>query len=472
MPAHTQPPDICDDPIAEPKAYTRFDIWGSDQSKEGSSAGSFSRLARKPASATDKDQDLYFFEEASQSSFGDTDSPSRRASRNGIIPVERQRELPEVTEDQFVFGADGSFHDGGFVISNNGLIEAPERVMRKKSDGLAVDGVPTSSNNLIFVKSLDEFRKSFTFKTKSKHGSTLGRGAAGRVYLANHEPTRRKIAVKEINVYDDNKRNQLKKELQTLISHESRFLVRSFGAFYDGAGVVHVTLEYMDRGALSDIVQQRGRVPEPVICKIAEHCLRGLSFLHDNHVLHRDVKTGNILLSRKLCRAKLSDFGLARDMEEGSSRTDTFVGTVTYMSPERLQGTKYTYASDIWGLGISILECVMGRHPFARMASYFAVLESAKSNPSSLVEDDVSPELLDFIRLCTFIDPDQRPKATELLEHKWIKSQRDNANALREWLDTIPKLHFEDASESSELAFARQKKTKAKLRAKAQEALL
>lgn len=465
-----------DDSIVEPKAYTKFDIWGSDQQKEGSSGSFGTRFSKRVG---DKESDLYYFEEASQSSSGDTDTPSRRFGGNAVALPNRRDDMLEVTEDHFVFGADGSFHDGGFIISSDGLLEQPERLMRKTSDGLAVEGVPPSSNNLIIVKSLDEFRKSFTFKAKSKlkskeGSSTLGRGAQGRVYLANHEPTGRKIAVKEINVYDEEKRNQLKKELQTLFNHQSRFLVRSFGAFYDGEGVVHVTLEYMDRGALADIVRERGRISEPVLCKIAEHCLRGLGFLHDNHILHRDVKTGNILLSRKLCRAKLSDFGLARDLEEGSSVTDTFVGTLAYMSPERLYGSEYTYASDIWGLGISILECALGRYPFEKPQSYFDYLDAAQSNPSSLVENEVSPELLDFIRKCTDVDPKARPRARELLEHPFIvQSRKDGANALRKWLDTIPRLHCENI-DGSELAFAAKEKqakakAKAKYRAKAQE---
>lgn len=458
-----------DDSITEPKAYTRFDIWSTDQAKDGSSGSVGSRLSKRMG---EKDPDLYYFEEASQSSSGDVNTLSRKGCGNIVGGIERGHETAEVQEDHFVFGDDGSFHDGGFIISSDGLLEQPERVMRKTSDGLAVEGVPTSSNNLIIVKSLDEFRKSFTFKSKSSEGSsTIGRGAQGRVYLASHEPTGRKIAVKEINVYDEEKRNQLKKELQTLFNHQSRFLVRSFGAFYDGEGAVHVTLEYMDRGDLAEIVRERGMIPEAVICKIAEHCLRGLGFLHDNHILHRDVKTGNILLSRKLCRAKLSDFGLARDLKEGSSVTDTFVGTLAYMSPERLHGSEYTYASDIWGLGISVLECALGKYPFEKPQSYFDYLNAAQSNPSSLVENEVSTDLLDFIRKCTDVDPKARPKARELLMHPFITSRQDGANALRKWLDTIPRKNCEDV-DGSELAFsvrAKRAKAKAKYRAKAQE---
>lgn len=475
-----------DDGISEPKAYSKSDIWNSETDRSGD-VSSGPRFSKRPS---EKERDLFYFEEASQSSFGDTDSPSRIAAKNGIVPIERKKKFGEVMEDNFVFGPDESFSDGGFIISSNGLVEPPEKVSRKMSDGIAVEGVPTSSNNLIIVRSLAEFQKRFTFKDKkSEHGSsTLGRGAAGKVYLAVHEPTRRKLAVKEINIYDQDKRNQLRKELVTLISLRSRFLVRSFGACYDGNGGVHVALEYMDRGSLSDIVAQQGRIPEVVTCKIAEHCIRGLVFLHKNHILHRDVKTGNILLSRKLCRAKLSDFGLARDLKEGkssgegkddgegSSVTRTFVGTIAYMSPERLNGEEYTYASDVWGLGIAVMECIMGRYPFEKPQSYFDVIDAAQSAPATLIEGEVSEELVDFIRVSTHVDPNQRPKVSELLEHPWIKSKQDNANALKDWLDALPKLHCENVEVGAELAFnsraEKEAKTKAKIRAKAEESRL
>lgn len=469
--SYASPPEIQKTNSGEAEDISRFDIWSPEHSNNGSSGSFGSKLSRK---VVDKDQDLFFFEAASQSSFTDTDSPSRRLARDSVALSNAGGELAEATvqEDQFVFGADGSFNDGGFIISSNGLVEAPERLMRKTSDGVAVEGVPTSSNHIIFVSSLDEFRKSYTFRSSSKDGSsTLGRGSAGRVYLAIHKPSGRKIAVKEINVYDEEKRKQLNRELQTLINHQSRFLVRSFGAFYDGAGVVHVTLEFMDRGSLADIVLQRGRIPEPVVCKLMEHCLRGLAFLHENHILHRDVKTANILLSRKLCRAKLSDFGLARDFEsDNKSKTDSFVGTLAYMSPERLHGRIYTYASDIWSLGITVMECVMGKYPFDKPQSYFDIIDAAQSDPAFLVQnEEVSRECVDFIRLCLQLEMRDRPTARELLQHEWIQSRKDDASVLREWLDTLPRLHCEDVEVGSELAFSAIQKQKARLRAKAQD---
>lgn len=405
-------------------------------------------LGMKPA--VDADIDPYMFDEASNSSFGGSEDTVQlpKNARRSRAPGD----AGEVQEDDFqMVGGDGALFDGGFILFSDGRIQTPEKVMRKTSEGLAVEGIPTSSNNLIIVRSLSEFKKSHTFKTNNNGSSTLGRGAAGRVYLAVHEPSQRKIAVKEINFFHQEKRNQLRKELVTLISHQSRFLVRSYGAFYDGNGIVHVTLEYMDCGSLSDVIQKRGAVPEAVISKIAEHCLRGLCFLHSNHILHRDVKTGNILLSRKLCRAKLSDFGLARDLKEdvnNEGRTDsvtkTFVGTLNYMSPERLNGQEYTYASDIWALGISLVECILGRCPFDKMKGFFEVFYATESPLAEQVRKLVSHELYDLIRLMTDREASNRPTARELLQHNFIQAGRHNVNDLRRWLDDIPRLDCDD----------------------------
>ncbi|KAI0558183.1 Mitogen-activated protein kinase kinase 6 MPKK6 [Gracilaria domingensis] len=360
-------------------------------------------------------------------------------------------------EDSFILQIEDAYVDGGFVISLNGLEGTPEKLVRKVSNGMDNDGVPTSSRNLIIVRSLDEFTRVRTFRGSG----TLGRGITGSVYLARHEPTKKFVAVKRINAFDEKKREELKKELTTLISHESRFLVRSHGAFYDGMNGVHIVLEYMDRGSLSDVVSQYGKIPEPVLRKITEHCLLGLRFLHENHVLHRDVKTANILMSSKVGRAKLGDFGLARDLKErnancnsigegSTSETETFVGTFQYMSPERLNGSKYTYASDIWGLGMVVIEGVLGKPPFASLHQFFEIVNFLEhTRPVSFVEGCVSPELADFIRLCTVHDAKGRPPASELLRHPWIRAGHSDRNVLKRWLNELPAMHHDIMGERS-----------------------
>lgn len=340
------------------------------------------------------------------------------------------------------FGLNGELQTGGFRITAEGMVGKPERTTRKDSDDDdgSRAGAPQSLAKVNVIRSLNEFRK----------GPTLGVGAAGRVYLAIHEPTGRSMAIKVVNVFDEGKRNQLLKELDTLSTHVSRFLVCFHGAFYDGTGAVHIALEYMDAGCLSSTIQKFGPIPEAVTRMIATDCLRALRFLHRHNVLHRDFKTANILLSRRQLCAKVSDFGLARDLDEGVSKVDTFVGTLAYMSPERLQGSKYTYAADIWALGISVAECLLGCYPFDRPQSYFDFIDASMSKDvlSRIVasRQRLSAEVLDFVALCTQTDPARRPPAAVLLEHPWIHGVDRNVDLFRNWLDNLAVQKSRDAS--------------------------
>ncbi len=325
-----------------------------------------------------------------------------------------------------VFRHDGGFSTGGFTITSEGMVSKPDFALREDLEvqTLTVSDLAKGSAEM---RDLKEFRR----------GPTIGAGAAGRVYLALHEPTSLAVAMKTVNVYDETKRVQLLKELKTLAMHVSRYLVRFYGAFYDGSGAVHIALEFMDRGCLSSFVKKFGAIPERVVRTIAMDCLRGLRFLHKHHVLHRDFKTANILLSRSQCCAKVSDFGLARDLIPGKSMADTFVGTVAYMSPERLQGHDYTYASDIWALGVSIVECLLGRYPFDRPQNYFDYIETTMtSNLLAGAEmSNVSEDAKSFIALCTDTDPLKRPTAVQLLEHAWLKDWKRDKALFGEWMD-------------------------------------
>lgn len=334
---------------------------------------------------------------------------------------------PNSTSSNGVFASNGDFTTGGFRITSEGMVGKPDRVTRRDSDDAPSTAfVPMTTNDLLLVRGLQEFRK----------GPTLGMGAAGRVYLAIHEPSGKSMAIKHVNVYDEAKRNQLLKELDTLSSHVSRFLVRFYGAFYDGKGAVHIALEFMDGGCLDSTVAKFGAIPEPVTKMIAVDCLRALRFLHRHNVLHRDFKTANILLSKRSLCAKVSDFGLARDMDAGVSRVDTFVGTIAYMSPERLHGGKYTYASDIWALGISIVECILGRYPFDKPQSYFDYLDVQAKDMLKGVRG-VSRELKDFVQLCTDADPRRRPTAAQLMQHPWLDGMKRDPEMFRLWMDTL-----------------------------------
>lgn len=158
-----------------------------------------------------------------------------------------------------------------------------------------------------------------------------------------------------------------------------------------------------------------------VLGKIAEATLGGLVYLYDSHhIMHRDIKPSNILVNSR-GEVKLCDFGVSGELI--NSVADTFVGTSTYMAPERIQGEKYTVKSDVWSFGLSMLELAIGKFPFhmeqeedAAPVGILDLLQTIVHEPAPrLPTSDAFPSILDsFISKCLNKDPEQRPTPQEL----------------------------------------------------------
>lgn len=120
-------------------------------------------------------------------------------------------------------------------------------------------------------------------------------------------------------------------------------------------------MEHMDGGSLDQVLKEAKRIPEEILGKVSIAVLRGLAYLREKHqIMHRDVKPSNILVNSR-GEIKLCDFGVSGQLID--SMANSFVGTRSYMSPERLQGTHYSVQSDIWSMGLSLVELSIGRYP-------------------------------------------------------------------------------------------------------------
>lgn len=229
------------------------------------------------------------------------------------------------------------------------------------------------------------------------------------------------MAVNVIDLHHANRRAQPLKKLRTLFAHHDRFLVCMYDVYYDGNGKVSVTLDYMDRGSLSDAVRDYDRMPVPVVRHVVRDCLSGLSYLHRNRVMHGAFKTAKIFLSRRARSDKLSDYGFVRNLVQSASFA-TFLGTLVYMSAERLHSGIYIFVSDVWGLGISLFECIRGDYPFEKQAYYFGYIESTMASPTTLIAGLASPALVGFISQCTCIVPDSHATVSALHKHPWLNT--------------------------------------------------
>jgi mitogen-activated protein kinase kinase len=160
---------------------------------------------------------------------------------------------------------------------------------------------------------------------------------------------------------------QISRELKFGKLCNSENICRYYGVFHDeDSSTVNIAIEYCEGGSLEGIYkkvgQLGGRIGERVILTVAEQVLKGLDYLDERKIIHRDIKPSNILLS-KVGEVKICDFGVSGDVgPEGEAYT--CIGTSYYMAPERMRGEKYTIASDIWSLGITLLEITSSQFPF------------------------------------------------------------------------------------------------------------
>lgn len=291
---------------------------------------------------------------------------------------------------------------------------------------LSSDGI-NFSNGSSFSITLDEL----------EYIGELGRGNYGNVSKVLHKPTQIIMAMKEVRLeLDESKFRQILMELDVLHKCSSPYIVDFYGAFFV-EGAVYMCMECMDGGSLDKLYSGKGAcdergnplgVPEPILAKIAIAVISGLKVLKDDHnIIHRDVKPTNILCSAKEGTVKLCDFGVSGNLVASLAKTN--IGCQSYMAPERIKSfnpdaATYTVHSDIWSLGLTLLEVALGTYPYPpeTFDNIFSQLSAiVDGEPPSLPKERFSPLAQDFINCCLQKDPEKRPYYRELLEHPWLQ---------------------------------------------------
>jgi len=253
----------------------------------------------------------------------------------------------------------------------------------------------------------------------------IGHGSSGVVQKVLHVPSDSVLALKIIPVEaDDAKRKQILLELKTLHESMHESIVSFYGAFFR-EGAVHVCLQYMD-ASLLDVARSEGcALPEPVLAGITRPVLQGLVYLHrERHMIHRDIKPANVLVDVN-GHVKLADFGVSGELHHTLAKCASWVGTVHYMSPERIQGSSYSYDSDVWSLGITLLELGNGAFPYpperdGRRLSFWDLLDAIVESPPPTPPTHFSAPFHAFITACLQKEPAERASSSQLLDHPML----------------------------------------------------
>lgn len=249
-------------------------------------------------------------------------------------------------------------------------------------------------------------------------GNCIGKGQFGSVYRTLDLSTGEVVAVKRVKLEDEDLYKEIMKEVNILKTLSHTNVVQYIG-FIPTDQHLNIVLEFAENGSLMSTLKAFGAFPEKLVASFCIKILRGLEYLHDNDVVHCDLKAANILTT-KTGDVKLTDFGVSLNLKLKAVDADTISGTPNWMAPEVIELKGATTKSDIWSLGCTLVELVTGKPPYGDLLAMSAMFR--------IVEDDypplppnVSQNMKDFLLCCFQKDPEQRSSSKELQKHVWIE---------------------------------------------------
>ncbi|KAJ0910957.1 putative protein kinase STE-STE-Pl family [Helianthus annuus] len=269
------------------------------------------------------------------------------------------------------------------------------------------------------------FPKNKTLDNKYMLGDEIGKGAYGRVYKGLDLENGDFVAIKQVSLENiaQEDLNIIMQEIDLLKNLNHKNIVKYLGSLKTKAHL-HIILEYVENGSLANIIKPNkfGPFPESLVAVYIAQVLEGLVYLHEQGVIHRDIKGANILTTKEGL-VKLADFGVATKLTEADVNTHSVVGTPYWMAPEVIEMSGVCAASDIWSVGCTVIElltCVPPYYDLQPMPALFRIVQD--ENPP--IPDSLSPGITSFLRQCFKKDARLRPDAKTLLSHPWIQNSR------------------------------------------------
>ncbi|KAH9052009.1 Pkinase-domain-containing protein [Lactarius deliciosus] len=248
----------------------------------------------------------------------------------------------------------------------------------------------------------------------------IGQGASGHVYVAKTLATGKKVAIKEMDLATQPRKELIVNEIMVMKESRHPNIVNFLNSYLVRGNELWVVMEFMEGGALTDIIENNTLEEDQIACISNETC-KGLGHLHSQHIIHRDIKSDNVLLDAS-GRVKITDFGFCAKLTDQKSKRATMVGTPYWMAPEVVKQKEYGAKVDIWSLGIMAIEMIEQEPPYLDEEPLKALyLIATNGTPTLKKPEALSRELKAFLSVCLCVDVKSRATAGELLEHEFLK---------------------------------------------------
>ncbi|KAI9803676.1 MAG: Protein kinase C signaling pathway involved MAPKK protein [Piccolia ochrophora] len=377
---------------------------------------------------------------------GRTSGPQSAASQYSALSFAMGLRQPQITPDP---SSAGGFSERG---SEGGAGMERESSMNGLPD---LDKLSLEKGRNLDVEDLnDESWRAASVEKRILELGSLGEGAGGAVTRCMLKGGKTVFALKIITT-DPNPdvKKQIVRELNFNKDCASEHICRYYGAFVDHeTGTISIAMEFCEGGSLDSVYREvkklGGRTGEKVLGKVAEGVLNGLTYLHGKKIIHRDIKPSNILLCRN-GQVKLCDFGVSGEFGTKGD-ANTFIGTSYYMAPERITGQSYTITSDVWSLGVTLLEVAQHRFPFPAdgtemqpRAGLIDLLTYIVRQPIPKLKDEPdhgirwSENFKYFIECSLEKEPPRRATPWRMLEHPWMVEMRSKKVNMEHFLRQV-----------------------------------
>ncbi|KAK1408761.1 hypothetical protein QVD17_40793 [Tagetes erecta] len=268
-----------------------------------------------------------------------------------------------------------------------------------------------------------------TLDNKYMLGDEIGRGSYGPVYKGLDLETGNFVAIKQVpleNIAEEDL-NAIMQKIDLLKNLNHGNIVKYLGSIKTETHL-HIILEYVENGSLANIIKpdKFGPFPESLVAVYITQVLEGLVYLHEQEVVHQDIRGANILTTKEGL-VKLVDFSLSIKLTKADGNTHSATGTPYWMAPEVVENFEVCNASDIWSVGCTVIELLTGAPPYFDLQPMLALCKIVQVE-SPPMPDGLSPDITDFLNQCFKKDARLRPDAKTLLSHPWIQNSRRVVN--------------------------------------------